>query len=68
MFFSLSLLIEIVFSLDGLGFLGYESIVSRDYFVVFGLFYIFMFLGLVVSLISDLFCVVIDFRIDFEKC
>ncbi len=67
MFFSSSLLIEIVFSLDGLGLLGYESIVSRDYPVVFGSLYIFTLLGLVASLISDLLCVVIDPRIDFEK-
>ncbi|PAF47085.1 microcin ABC transporter permease [Helicobacter sp. 12S02634-8] len=67
MFFSGSLLIEIVFSLDGLGLLGYESIVNRDYPVVFGTLYIFTLLGLLVSLVSDLTYTLIDPRIDFEK-
>ncbi|WP_104761297.1 microcin C ABC transporter permease YejB [Helicobacter cetorum] len=67
MFFSSSLLIEIIFSLDGLGLLGYESIVSRDYPVIFGSLYIFTLLGLLASLASDLLCAVIDPRIDFEK-
>ncbi|PAF42660.1 microcin C ABC transporter permease YejB [Helicobacter sp. 11S03491-1] len=67
MFFSGSLLIEIIFSLDGLGFLGYESIVNRDYPVVFGTLYIFTLLGLIVSLISDITYTLVDPRIDFEK-
>lgn len=67
MFFSGSLLIEMIFSLDGLGLLGYESIVNRDYPVVFGTLYIFTLLGLLVSLISDLTYTLIDPRIDFEK-
>ncbi|PAF45000.1 microcin C ABC transporter permease YejB [Helicobacter sp. 11S02596-1] len=67
MFFSGSLLIEIIFSLDGLGLLGYESIVNRDYPVVFGTLYIFTLLGLIVGLISDLTYTLVDPRIDFEK-
>lgn len=67
MFFSGSLLIEIIFSLDGLGLLGYDSIVNRDYPVVFGTLYIFTILGLIVSLISDILYTFIDPRIDFEK-
>jgi microcin C transport system permease protein len=53
-FFSGSLLIETIFSLDGLGYLSFESIVNRDYPVVFANLYIFALLGLVVNLISDL--------------
>ena len=67
MFFSGSLLIEIIFSLDGLGLLGYDSLISRDYPVVFGSLYIFTLLGLVASLISDLIYVWVDPRIHFEK-
>lgn len=67
MFFSGSLLIEIVFSLDGLGLLGYESLLNRDYPVVFGSLYIFTLLGLVAALISDLLYVWIDPRIHFDK-
>lgn len=67
MFLSASLLIEMIFSLDGLGLLGYESIVNRDYPIVFGTLYIFTLLGLVISLISDLTYMLIDPRIDFEK-
>ncbi|PAF54209.1 microcin ABC transporter permease [Helicobacter sp. 13S00482-2] len=67
MFFSGSLLIEIIFSLDGLGLLGYDSIVNRDYPVVFGTLYIFTILGLIVNLISDVLYTFIDPRIDFEK-
>ncbi|WP_104696119.1 microcin C ABC transporter permease YejB [Helicobacter salomonis] len=66
-FFSGSLLIEIIFSLDGLGLLGFESIVNRDYPVVFASLYIFTLLGLVVNLISDLTYSIVDPRIDFEK-
>ena len=65
-FFAGSLLIETIFSLDGLGLLSVESIVNRDYPVVFATLYIFSLLGLVVNLISDLTYVWIDPRIDFE--
>ncbi|WP_298952515.1 microcin C ABC transporter permease YejB [uncultured Methylobacterium sp.] len=65
-FFSGSLLIETIFSLDGLGLLSFESIVNRDYPVVFANLYIFSLVGLVVNLISDLTYSWIDPRIDFE--
>jgi microcin C transport system permease protein len=65
-FFTGSLLIETVFSLDGLGLLSYESIVNRDYAVVFATLYIFSLLGLIVNLLSDLTYTWIDPRIDFE--
>ena len=64
--FTGSLLIEVIFSLDGLGLLGYESVLNRDYPVVFGTLYIFTFFGLILHLITDLTYVVIDPRIDFE--
>jgi len=65
-FFSGSLLIETIFSLDGLGLLGFESVLNRDYAVVFATLYIFALIGLVVNLISDLTYTWIDPRIDFE--
>ncbi|WP_029040470.1 microcin C ABC transporter permease YejB [Cucumibacter marinus] len=65
-FFGGSLLIETIFSLDGLGLLGFESVISRDYPVVFATLYIFSLLGLVIGLISDLTYMWIDPRIDFE--
>ena len=65
-FFSGSLLIETIFSLDGLGLLGFESVLGRDYPVVFATLYIFSLVGLVVNLISDLTYTWIDPRIDFE--
>jgi microcin C transport system permease protein len=66
-FFTGSLLIENIFSLDGLGRLGYLSIINRDYPIVFGTLYIFSLIGLFVSLISDLVYTWIDPRIDFER-
>jgi microcin C transport system permease protein len=65
-FFTGSLLIETIFSLDGLGLLGFESVLNRDYPVVFATLYIFSLIGLVVNLISDLTYTWIDPRIDFE--
>ena len=65
-FFAGSLLIETIFSLDGLGLLSFESIVNRDYPVVFATLYIFSLVGLLVNLVSDLTYVWIDPRIDFE--
>ncbi len=65
-FFSGALLIETIFSLDGLGLLGFESVLNRDYAVVFATLYIFALIGLVVNLISDLTYTWIDPRIDFE--
>ena len=66
-FFTGSLLIENIFSLDGLGRLGYLSVVNRDYPIVFGTLFIFSLMGLVVSLISDMIYTWIDPRIDFER-
>jgi len=65
-FFTGSLLIENIFSLDGLGLLSFESVLNRDYPVVFGTLYIFSLLSLVVNLISDLTYMWVDPRIDFE--
>ena len=65
-FFAGSLLIETIFSLDGLGYLGYKAAIDRDYPVVFATLYIFSLLGLVTGLISDLIYTWIDPRIDFE--
>jgi microcin C transport system permease protein len=65
-FFAGSLLIETIFSLDGLGLLSYEATLNRDYPVVFASLYIFALMGLVVGLISDLIYAWIDPRIDFE--
>ncbi|OCW58085.1 microcin C ABC transporter permease YejB [Hoeflea olei] len=66
-FFSGSLLIETIFTLDGLGRLGFESVIRRDYPVVFATLFIFSLMGLVVGLISDLVYTWVDPRIDFEK-
>jgi microcin C transport system permease protein len=65
-FFTGSLLIETIFSLDGLGLLGFESVLNRDYPVVFATLYIFSLVGVIVNLISDLTYTWIDPRIDFE--
>jgi microcin C transport system permease protein len=66
-FFTGSLLIEQIFSLDGLGLLSFESIVNRDYPVVFATLYVFGLMGLLVTLISDLTYTWVDPRIDFES-
>jgi microcin C transport system permease protein len=66
-FFTGSLLIETIFSLDGLGLLSYESVLRRDYPVVLGTLYLFTLLGLVAKLLSDLAYVLIDPRIQFES-
>lgn len=64
--FTSSLLIEVIFSLDGLGQLGFESALSRDYPVMFATLFIFTLIGLVLKLIGDLTYMLIDPRIDFE--
>ena len=64
--FTGALFIEVIFSLDGLGLLGFESIVTRDYPVVFATLYVFTLLGLLIKLLEDLVYTVIDPRIDFE--
>jgi microcin C transport system permease protein len=65
-FFTGSLLIETIFSLDGLGLLSFESVLNRDYPVVFATLYIFALVGLVVNLVADLTYTLVDPRIDFE--
>lgn len=67
MLFTGSVLIEVVFSLNGLGLLGYEAIMTRDYPVIFGTLYIFALIGLVLKLISDITYCLVDPRINFEK-
>ena len=67
MLFGSSILIETIFSLDGLGRLGFEAAVQRDYPVIFGTLYVFGLLGLLVGILSDLMYVLVDPRIDFEK-
>lgn len=65
--FTGSLLIEIIFSLDGLGLLGFESAINRDYPVMFGTLYFFTLLGLLMNIIGDVVYTVIDPRIDFDR-
>lgn len=66
-FFTGSLLIEVIFSLDGLGLLGFEAVVQRDYPVVFGTLYLFTLIGLLLKILSDLTYMLIDPRIDFAS-
>lgn len=65
--FTSSMLIEIIFSLDGLGLFGYEAALSRDYPVMFATLYIFTLLGLVMNIISDLTYKLVDPRVNFER-
>lgn len=67
MFFTGSLLVEVVFSLEGLGLLGFEATISRDYPLIFGTLYIFTLLGLLATLASDLTYALVDPRIDFKE-
>ena len=67
MLFTGALLIEVVFSLNGLGLLGYDAIMTRDYPVIFGTLYIFALIGLVLKLVSDLTYALVDPRVNFEK-
>ena len=66
-FFTGSLLIETIFSLDGMGLLAYQSILNRDYPVVLGTLYFFTIIGLISRLLSDLSYVMVDPRITFES-
>lgn len=66
-FFGSSLIIEVIFSLDGLGQLGFKSAVERDYPVIFGTLFAFGLIGLVVGILSDLMYVLVDPRIDFDR-
>jgi microcin C transport system permease protein len=65
--FTGELLIEIIFSLDGLGLLGFEAAINRDYPVMFATVYIYTVVGLILTLITDLMYVAIDPRIDFAS-
>ena len=67
MLFTGSLLIEVIFSLDGLGLLGFEAVIDRDYPIMFGTLYMFTLLGLILHIISDVTYTLIDPRIDFES-
>ena len=64
--FSGALLVEIIFNLDGLGYLGYEAVRTRDYPIMFGTLYVFTLIGLLTQLISDLMYTIVDPRLDFE--
>lgn len=66
MFFTGSLLIEVMFSLNGLGLLGYDATIQRDYPVMFGTLYIFTLIGLLLNILSDITYTLVDPRIDFE--
>jgi microcin C transport system permease protein len=65
--FTSSLLIEVIFSLDGLGLLGFEATINRDYPVMLGSLFIFSLLGLVANLLGDITYTLVDPRIDFER-
>lgn len=65
--FKSALLIEIIFSLDGLGLLGFEAAINRDYAIMFATLYIFTLLGLIFNLIGDIIYVIVDPRIDFAR-
>ena len=65
--FTGALLIEVIFSLDGLGLLGFEAAINRDYPIMFGTLYIYTLIGLGLGLISDLTYALIDPRIDFAR-
>ena len=65
--FGSSVLIEVIFSLDGLGLLGFEAVINRDYPVMLGTLYFFTLFGLIFNIVGDLMYVIIDPRIDFER-
>ena len=65
--FTSSLLIEIIFSLNGLGLLGYEAVINRDYPIMFGTLYLFTLIGLLFNLLGDITYMLVDPRIDFER-
>ena len=65
--FTGALLIEVIFSLDGLGLLGFEAALNRDYPVMFGTLFFFTLPGLIMNLVGDLMYTIIDPRIDFER-
>jgi microcin C transport system permease protein len=61
-----ALLVEVIFSLDGIGLLGYEAVIKRDYPIVFGTLFMFTFISLVMHIVGDMVYVLVDPRIDFE--
>lgn len=63
--FTGALLVEVIFSLDGLGYLGYQAVISRDYPIIFGTLYVYTLIGLVLGLVRDLTYALVDPRIDF---
>lgn len=65
--FTSALMIEVIFSLDGLGLLGFESAINRDYPVMFGALFFFTLLGLITNIIGDIIYMLVDPRIDFDK-
>ena len=65
--FTGELLIEVIFSLDGLGLLGFNAAINRDYPIMFATFYIYTLIGLLLNLITDLTYVAVDPRIDFAS-
>jgi microcin C transport system permease protein len=65
--FSGALLVEVIFSLDGLGLLGFEAAINRDYPIMFASVYFFTLLGLLVKLATDITYTLVDPRIDFES-
>jgi microcin C transport system permease protein len=67
MLFTGSLLIETIFSLNGIGLLGFEAVVQRDYPVMFGTLYFFTLLGLIMGIVGDVTYMLVDPRIDFES-
>jgi len=64
--FTGALLIEVIFSLDGLGLLGFEAAINRDYPVIFAVLYIFTLIGMLMQIVRDVMYTIIDPRIDFE--
>ena len=65
-FFTGSLLIEVIFSLDGMGLLGYDAVIKRDYPILFGTMFVLTLIALFMQLVGDLAYVLVDPRIDFE--
>ncbi|MCY4093668.1 MAG: microcin C ABC transporter permease YejB [Gammaproteobacteria bacterium] len=65
--FTGALLIEVIFSLDGLGLLGFDAVLRRDYPIIFGTLFVFTFVGLVMTLVGDITYTLVDPRIDFES-
>ena len=65
--FTGALLIEVIFSLDGLGLLGYEAAINRDYPIMFAILYIFTLVGMLMQIVRDVMYTIIDPRIDFES-